>query len=102
MVVNGESMLPLMREGDRLRIQSGNDLPRHGEIITFHCKNGLVALRLLRLSRSPQGESLCLAQGDPTSRLTHPSHLVRLSIMLSPCNAKIESCVLTFLPSRWL
>ena len=60
----GESMLPLVRNGDRLQVEPCKDLPQLGEILIFRHGIGLVAHRLLCLSLNPQGEIVCLAQGD--------------------------------------
>ena len=60
----GKSMQPLVRNGDRLQVEPCRDLPQLGDILIFRHGNGLVAHRLLCLSHNPQGEIVCLAQGD--------------------------------------
>ena len=60
----GQSMLPLVRSGDRMQVEPCNDLPQLGDILIIRHGNGLIAHRLLSLSLNPQGEIVCLAQGD--------------------------------------
>jgi len=64
MLAKGESMSPLIRDGDRIQVRPFQAPPQSGEILIFHRSNGLVAHRLLRLRHNRQGESVCLAQGD--------------------------------------
>lgn len=63
-VARGESMLPLIRDGDRLQVLPNHDLPSPGDILVFHHKNGLVAHRLLRLMRDAKEDIFYLMQGD--------------------------------------
>src|SRR3989304_729459 len=63
-VATGDSMMPLIREGDRLLVQPAQSPLRRGEIMVFRSESRLIAHRLLRLRRNPQSESVYLAQGD--------------------------------------
>jgi hypothetical protein len=63
-LVRGDSMFPLIKDGDRLHIRPLQELPQPGDILAFRRLNGLVAHRLLILSNTSEGECFCLAQGD--------------------------------------
>jgi hypothetical protein len=64
--VKGGSMLPIIREGDRILVQRLKSPPVRGDILALRRDNGLVAHRLLRLSQDSQGVKTCLTQGDHT------------------------------------
>jgi signal peptidase I len=64
MLVKGMSMLPIIREGDRILVQPLKSPPVRGDILALHQANGLVAHRLLRLSYDSVGEGSYLTQGD--------------------------------------
>jgi len=66
MLVKGQSMLPIVQDGDRLQVQPLQDPPVRGEVLVFRRTNGLVAHRLLRLSQDSRGKRTCLTQGDHT------------------------------------
>jgi hypothetical protein len=63
-LVRGNSMLPLIKDGDHLDVRPLQGLPQPGDILAFRRLNGLVAHRLLILSNTSEGGCLCLAQGD--------------------------------------
>ena len=66
--IEGNSMLPLIRDGDCVAIESGVDQVRRGQIIVFLQGDGLVAHRFL--SKVPgKGKMMFLTKGDNISRL---------------------------------
>lgn len=64
MLVTGESMLPLIREGDRLLAQPLQGIPVRGDILVCRQANGLVAHRLLRILQVSQGDVIFITHGD--------------------------------------
>jgi signal peptidase I len=85
-VVKGGSMLPLIKDGDRVHVHPLPGLPQRGDILVFHRADGLVAHRLLRLSAATEGENVCLTQGDNTLTPDPPlslNHVVGRAVTLS-------------------
>ncbi len=63
-LVKGNSMYPLLKDGDRLHVRPLQEHPQPGDIIVFPRMNGLVAHRLLTIRNAGEVDPLCLAQGD--------------------------------------
>ena len=64
LLVQGNSMLPLIRVGDLLLIRQQTDAVHQGEILTFRLGEQLVAHRVLKVYRAAQGLTGFLTKGD--------------------------------------
>ncbi len=65
----GNSMLPLIRPGDRLLVRFGETAVRRGEVIVFRHDGLIVAHRVVG-SRQLDGEHRLIAKGDNEPRAT--------------------------------
>lgn len=64
MQASGESMLPLIRAGDRLHVRALRQPVQPGELLVYQRPGGLTVHRLIRRTLSPDGEPKYRLQGD--------------------------------------
>jgi signal peptidase I len=69
--ISGDSMLPLIRHGDRVRLKYGTDGIERGEVIVFRQGQGLVAHRVLSSAAGDSGLHF-LTKGDNVLRADSP------------------------------
>lgn len=65
--IDGNSMRPLIHDGDRVLVQHGTAAIRRGDVIVFHHGEGLAAHRVLRVSQR-EAVSDFLTKGDNAPR----------------------------------
>src|SRR5262249_48777869 len=69
--VVGQSMRPLLHEGDLLRVRYGSAGARRGDIVVFRRQDTWIAHRVLRVERHA-GEVVFWPKGDNTGRWDGP------------------------------
>lgn len=77
--VNGDSMTPLLQQGDQVLVEFNPEHLRLGEIVLVQRKTELVTHRLLEISYSSDGESAFLTKGDNrvnTDPVINKAHLI--------------------------
>ncbi|NLG27074.1 MAG: hypothetical protein GX557_04135 [Chloroflexi bacterium] len=69
--VEGDSMWPILRAGDRVRVAHGGPAPRPGDIVVFRAGGQLVVHRLVG-SRVADGTTLYITRGDHCPAIDPP------------------------------
>jgi signal peptidase I len=69
--VEGRSMLPLLREGDRVLIAHSRSI-RVGDIVVLQSMDELVTHRVLEIRNTNSGERVLLTKGDHVSSMDPP------------------------------
>lgn len=69
--VTGRSMLPLLRDGDRVLVAHGCACVRQGTIVAFWRDGDLIVHRVLRVARSQAGITF-ITKGDNIAHCDHP------------------------------
>ena len=69
--VEGQSMTPLLREGDAVLVSYGRDRVQRGSVVLFRHRNRLVAHRVLRIIEG-DGGSILETKGDSLRTLDAP------------------------------
>ena len=70
--VRGISMLPLLREGDRILVSHQLSGVQQGDILVFQREEGLVAHRVVRITRSPVEGCIYQTKGDNCANFDSP------------------------------
>jgi hypothetical protein len=69
--VEGQSMTPLLREGDSVLVSHGREGVQRGSVVLFRQKGKLVAHRVLRITRDSEGSTLT-TKGDSLRSIDAP------------------------------
>lgn len=80
--VDGQSMLPLLRRGDRVTVKCGVSPVRRGDLVVFYRQRQLVIHRVVLLSRSAAGLTL-VTKGDNALTCDAPLQLDELVGLVS-------------------
>jgi hypothetical protein len=64
--ITGNSMLPLIREGDQVLVVHGRNSVRRGDVVVFRRQGQLIAHRVLRID-DDEGQAAFLVKGDNLS-----------------------------------
>jgi len=75
--INGRSMLPLLREGDRVLVAHSREVSI-GDIVVFQRSDGLIAHRVLKINAGEEGERILHTKGDNVLVLDPPLKEVEL------------------------
>src|SRR4030042_3995951 len=70
--VCGTSMLPLLREGDRILVSHELSEVQQGDILVFQREEGLVAHRCVRITRRPVEGRIYQTKGDNCANFDSP------------------------------
>jgi signal peptidase I len=70
--VCGTSMLPLLREGDRILVSHELSEVQQGDILVFQQEEGLVAHRVVRITKNNGERRIYQTKGDNCAKLDSP------------------------------
>jgi signal peptidase I len=70
--IHGTSMLPLLQEGDNILISHDLSTVRRGDILVFQKVDGLVAHRVVWITKQPDHMGNYLTKGDNCTRFDAP------------------------------
>jgi signal peptidase I len=70
--VRGSSMLPLLREGDRILVSHQLSGAKRGDILVFQQGDGLVAHRVVSITRNHRNRRVYRTKGDNCTYLDAP------------------------------